>query len=42
LREFACALKPKHLVPIHGVAWDDQQEGFPPIQRLRDGQPLIL
>ena len=42
LRAFANAMKPKTLVPIHGVAWDTDVEGFPPITRLVDGQPLEL
>lgn len=42
LRAFAKAISPKMLVPIHGLAWDDHQEGFPPVVRLRDGQPLSL
>lgn len=42
LRAFARSMDPRWLVPIHGVAWDDQPEGFPPIQRLRDGEPLSL
>lgn len=42
LRAFANAVSPKALVPIHGVSWDDDQEGFPPILRIRDGEPLAL
>jgi ribonuclease J len=42
LRAFANAMKPKTMVPIHGVAWDTDVEGFPPITRLVDGQPLTL
>jgi len=42
LREFANAINPKTLVPIHGVKWDENQEGFPPITRLKDGEPLAL
>ena len=42
LRAFAGAIKPIRMVPIHGVAWDDQPEGFPPIRRLADGEPLSL
>ncbi len=38
LRAFSAALKPRCLVPIHGVAWDTAPEGFPPIRRLRDGE----
>ena len=42
LRAFAKSMDPQWLVPIHGVAWDDQPQGFPPIRRLRDGEPLSL
>ena len=42
LRAFANAMRPKTMVPIHGVAWDTDAEGFPPITRLVDGQPLEL
>lgn len=42
LREFARAIAPKTMVPIHGVKWDIDREGFPPITRLQDGQPLSL
>ena len=42
LRAFAKSMDPRWLVPIHGLAWDDQPEGFPPIRRLRDGEPLSL
>jgi hypothetical protein len=30
------------LIPVHGVAWDDGQEGFPDILRLADGEPCEL
>ncbi len=42
LKAFANAIAPKALVPIHGVAWDSEQEGFNNIVRLRDGEPLTL
>lgn len=42
LRAFAKSIDPKWLVPIHGVAWDAETEGFPPIRRLTDGEPLVL
>jgi ribonuclease J len=41
LRAFAQAMSPKRLVPIHGLAWDGV-EGFANVERLADGQPLIL
>jgi ribonuclease J len=42
LRAFAKSMDPTWLVPIHGVAWDTETEGFPPIRRLADGEPLLL
>lgn len=39
LQAFAAAIKPKALVPIHGVAWDSDSDGFCNIVRLRDGEP---
>jgi ribonuclease J len=42
LRAFAQRMNPKWLVPIHGVAWDDNVEGFPPIKRLSDGETWVL
>lgn len=42
LRAFAAALAPKMMVPIHGVAWDDDTDGFPPIRRLADGEELRI
>ena len=40
LKAFAAAIAPKALVPIHGVAWDTDREGFGDVVRLRDGEPL--
>ena len=42
LRRFANKIKPKMLIPVHGVAWDCETEGFPPIVRLDDGEPLSI
>jgi ribonuclease J len=42
LRAFASAIGPQRLVPIHGLAWDSKQDGFPPMKRLRDGEPLDI
>jgi ribonuclease J len=42
LRSFAAAIAPRQLVPIHGVSWDKEQPGFPPLLRLRDGEPHVL
>jgi ribonuclease J len=42
LREFASRINPKVLIPVHGLAWDDEPEGFPNILRLADGEPVNL
>ena len=42
LRSFAHAMNAKQLVPIHGVAWDGDTAGFPPIRRLADGESMTL
>ena len=42
LKAFAAAVKPKMLVPIHGIAWDTDGDGFSNIVRLRDGEPLVI
>lgn len=42
LQAFANAIQPRCLVPIHGTAWDVAVEGFPPIRRLADGEPLQI
>jgi len=42
LTAFAVALKPKLLVPIHGIAWDSHRDDFSNIIRLRDGEPLEI
>lgn len=42
LREFASRISPKVLIPVHGVAWDDERDGFPNILRLVDGEPVNL
>jgi ribonuclease J len=42
LRAFANSINPHWLVPIHGVAWDTEGGGFPPIRRLVDGEALLI
>jgi ribonuclease J len=42
LRAFAASIKARTMVPIHGVAWDVEAEGFPHISRLVDGQPMVI
>jgi ribonuclease J len=42
LRAFARAMNARQLVPIHGVAWDDDTTGFSSIRRLADGEPMAV
>lgn len=42
LKAFAAALDPKLMIPIHGIDWDAGHQGFPPIQRLVDGEAFHL
>lgn len=42
LRAFAAAMNPGILVPIHGVAWDEDVTGFPPIRQLADGETMVI
>ncbi len=42
LKAFAAAMNPRMLVPIHGVAWDGDVDGFSNIVRLRNGEPLVV
>ncbi len=42
LRQFAAAINPQALIPVHGVAWDAEAEGFPAVCRLADGEPATL
>jgi ribonuclease J len=42
LRRFASKISPKTLIPVHGVNWDGELVGFPPIRRLGDGEALVL
>lgn len=42
LRAFSMSINPKALVPIHGLAWDEQRSGFPTIKRLRNGEPWAI
>ncbi len=36
LRAFALAVRPKMVVPVHGVKWDEEAHGFGTIRRLAD------
>lgn len=42
LQAFAAAMQPAVLVPIHGVAWDENLKGFPPVRRLADGETMVI
>ncbi len=42
LRAFAAALRPKIVVPVHGVKWDEESHGFSAIRRLADGEILAI
>lgn len=42
LREFAAAINPQALISVHGLAWDQEANGFPPIRRLDDGEPFRM
>jgi len=42
LRAFAAAIKPKLVVPVHGMKWDEESAGFGDVRRLGDGQTLVL
>jgi len=42
LQAFSSAIKPRMLVPIHGVAWDSESAGFAQVCRLRDGEMKMI
>ncbi|WP_232493847.1 hypothetical protein [Novosphingobium kaempferiae] len=42
LARFAAAIAPRHLLPVHGVAWDDPALALPAVKRLRDGEPWTM
>ncbi len=42
LRAFALAVRPKMVVPVHGVKWDEEAHGFGTIRRLRDAEPMTI
>ena len=42
LRAFAAALRPKIVVPVHGVKWDEEAHGFGVVRRLADAEPLSI
>jgi ribonuclease J len=42
LRAFAGAVRPKMVVPVHGVKWDEESHGFGVIHRLGDGEAMTI
>ena len=42
LRAFAAAIRPKTVVPVHGVKWDEESEGFGFVRRLRDAETMVV
>jgi ribonuclease J len=38
LSDFAAAIAPKTVVPVHGAAWDDPGIRLPRVTRLADGE----
>jgi ribonuclease J len=41
LRAFAAAVRPRTVVPVHGVKWDEETYGFGPI-RLEDAEVIAI
>lgn len=42
LRAFATSLRPKIVVPVHGVKWDEESHGFGAVRRLADAETLMI
>ena len=42
LRAFAAAIRPRVTVPVHGVKWDEESQGFGTIRRLADAEPMVV
>jgi ribonuclease J len=42
LRAFAAAVRPKMMVPVHGLKWDEESHGFGAVRRLADGEMMII
>jgi ribonuclease J len=42
LRSFAAAVRPKLVVPVHGVKWDEEPHGFGQVRRLADGEVITI
>jgi ribonuclease J len=42
LRAIAAAVRPKTVVPVHGVKWDEESHGFGAVRRLGDAEPMAV
>ena len=42
LRASAMAVRPKMVVPVHGVKWDEESHGFGAVHRLGDGEAMTI
>ncbi len=42
LRAFAMAVRPRIVVPVHGVKWDEEAAGFGTVRRLADAEPMVI
>jgi ribonuclease J len=42
LRAFAAAVRPKMVVPVHGVKWDEESHGFGAVRRLADAETMVI
>jgi ribonuclease J len=42
LRAFAAAIRPKMVVPVHGIKWDEESHGFGTVRRLGDAETLAI
>lgn len=42
LRAFAAAVRPKIVVPVHGIKWDEEAYGFGVVRRLADAEVMAI
>jgi ribonuclease J len=42
LRAFAAAVRPRTVVPVHGLKWDEESHGFGTVRRLRDAEAMVI
>ena len=40
LRAFATSIRPRIVVPVHGVKWDEESHGFGMVRHLADGETM--